>query len=300
MRKRGTYAICILMVMLLICGAFFAPGIAMKVYDYQKTQSYEFQFRPGIDYEAVNTMYETERAKRLMNYAQGLEEGGQYYITATDMEPDSWEEILGGIYSQDIVLLLSDMGLMWMTEAMVDSENITDWNYYMIYDKDGAAFLCWYLEIQADGEILRILADARDYTVYYVEIYNEGIQYYYQERLSNQKSVVDWFWQDILVVKEYYGGEIIYNADWYNEEKTQAVTFDKEEIIKKKYYGGEYGLSSDLKEITSDIIFDTGTLQLNASFLRRYGEYYGLGVGIEELRDMLPQEKAGVLLESVG
>ena len=299
MRKKSTYAASILVLVCLICGAFFAPGIAMKAYDYRKTQSYEFQFRPGIDYEAVNTMYESDRTKRLMNYAEGIEEGRQYFIADTSVKPDSWEKLLNSIYNQNILLMFQDMGIMWMTEEMKDIRSIKDWNYYMIYDKDGAAFLCWYLEIYSDKEILRFLVDARDYTVYYVEIYQPEIQNYYQERLANMDSISDWFWQNILFFKDYYGSEMWYDDLWYDElkVKNQAVEGG---ILTKNYYGGSYSLSVDAREINSDIIFETGTLQLNASFLNRYGEYYGIGIGIEELIEFLPQEQVGEKLESMG
>lgn len=73
--------------------------------------------------------------------------------------------------------------------SMLSTEYLKEQQYYIIYNEDivnGAAFLCWYLEFQLDGTgTITLLADAKDYTIYYVGIYDE-----YTESLNKIKEDV--------------------------------------------------------------------------------------------------------------
>lgn len=297
MKQKGTYAVCVLMLACLIGSAFYAPSLVMQWNDYQLLQDYQFQKRNGIDYEAINTGYITDHKERLNAFAKGISEGRQYYIASTGEEPKLLEELLVNAIEQEISYLLQSAGVLWLVEGIYDRDNITAWDHYVIYDKEGVDFLCWYLELTTEEEIVRVLIDAVDYTIYYVECYHQGIFNLFSNHYN--KDTMDWSWitYDVMNLKYLYGDDtFLMFLEW---EKTKAVSGKNQENIVKQEETD--GMSTGEKhEVLSRMQLADGSLQLSVSILDRVKDYYGIGIGISELKELLPAERKGECLVSFG
>lgn len=298
MKQKGTYAVCLLILACLIGSAFYAPNLVMQWNDYQLLQDYQFQKRNGIDYEAVNTSYVRDRTERLNTFAREIGEGKQFYIASTGEAPEYLERILANIWEQDMSTLLMEAGILWLVEGIYDSRSITVCDHYVIYDSDGVDFLCWYLELTTEDEIVRMLIDTEDHTIYYMECYHQGVFQLFSDHYT--KDVMDWSWvtNDLMNVKWLYGGvseqEI---AVWFDAENVKSS-----KISDKKYKEAKTDVTSmeERHEFTSSISYEDGSLRLQVCVLNRVNELYGFGIGIRELWDLLPAERKGECLVSFG
>ena len=298
MKQKGTYAVCLLILACLIGSAFYAPGLVMRWNDYQLLQDYQFQKRDGIDYEAINTNYIMDRKERLNTFAKAVGEGKQFYIASTGKTPAYSEEILANIWEQDMVYLLMEADILWKSEGIYDSRSITACDHYVIYDSDGVSFLCWYLELTTEEEIVRMLVDTQDHTIYYMECYHQGVFQMFSDHYT--KDVMDWSWalNGLMNIKWLYGGV---------SEQEIAVRFDAQKgksakISDKKYneVKTDATFMEERHELTSSISYEDGSLRLQACVLNSVDELYGFGIGIKELWDLLPTERKGECLVSFG
>ena len=161
------------------------------------------------------------------------------------------------------------------------------------------AFLCWYLEVSTELLTVRLLVDAMDYTIYYLESYQPDIFNIHVEAL---KDTYEWSysWYNFLTLKQYYS----YNHYSYDSQLYENIITDAKSknvsIMEEKYFSESIQVSEDGKEIISEITFEQGKLQIGARFLNRNGEYFGFGIGIDQLRDLLPEDKKGSVLDSFG
>ncbi len=289
MKQKGTYAVCLLILVCLIGSAFYAPSLVMHWNDYQLLQDYQFQMRSGIDYEVINTGYTMDHVERLNAFAQGIGKGTQYYIASTGEEPGKPDEILKNIFDQEMIYLLQDAGILWSLDGIYDSSNITVCDHYVIYDNDSVDFLCWYLELTTEEEMVRVLVDALDHTVYYIECYHLGVFQLFSNNYT--KDVMDWSWlnYDLIKVKQLYGDVA---------EQETVVKTDAEKIKSSKITGKKY--MEERHEVVGSIQFKDGSLKLNVCVLNSVKEFYGFGIGIGELWDLLPEERKGECLVSFG
>lgn len=302
MRRKKSYIITVLILICLIVSAFYAPGIAMEFQDARYLQDYEFRYRNGIDYETVELRYLTDKKERLETLAKDMGEGRQYYIVSSGEQQEADKDaILVHIFEAELPYLLQSVGILWYFEGLYNGRNITDWDYYLIYSSDtqnGAVIPCWYVELEIDSEKIRVLADAVDYTVYYIECYNYGI---WEKFLGNRtEDGSEWYGlsYDLLSLKDYYGG-YSWGMSW-SETAAALELYDGKKLkeSEKELTYGEYTILSS--EIVTDIIYDNGTLQLSAGFLSQEDGMYGIGIGIKEILELLPQERRGTRHQFVG
>ena len=141
------------------------------------------------------------------------------------------------------------VGILWGDDELYESKNLTDWDYYLIYSSDtenGVMIPCWYLELTMIGQKVRVLIDAVDDTIYYMECYNYGI---WERYLANQK-IDESVWYDLsydlLSLKSYYG----------------SYTWDM-----KWAQLSQYSILGNSSEIISELPYDNGVLTLDAGFL---------------------------------
>lgn len=321
MSRRWIYLISLLVLISLISGAFFAPELIMEYGDRSLLEDYTFQSRTGIDYEAVNTQYTMSREERMISFAQGIAEGRQYYITSSGEEVASWADLFGNVFNEYFFDALYAAGIaVWNLEGLYDSTNVKECQYYVIYDNDmtnGAAFLCWYLELELSECFLRLLVDARDYSIYYLEYYENSSAGYSAEWLA-------WMYVQryengiVLALRDYYGHneELYYKEKELYEEEYRMNLYDGlaneeyENIIQAQkqidgyvygYNGLEY-MDDEGKEITVELLYEGGSLRLDICLLnQRIGPSdYGFRMGIQELFELLPEEIRGTKLQSVG
>ena len=94
MKRKKIYIVSILVLVCMVFGAFYMPGIVLEVQDAKLLQDYEFRARNGIDYEALDLKYLTDRTERLDAFAKGIEEGRQYYIVSSEEQEADKDEVL--------------------------------------------------------------------------------------------------------------------------------------------------------------------------------------------------------------
>ncbi len=298
MKQKGTYSVCLLMLACLVGSAFYAPSLVMQWNDYQLLQDYQFQKRTSIDYEAINTGYITDHEERLNAFARGVSKGTQYYIASTGEEPGHPDEILVNIFEQEMSYLLRDAGILWTVKGVYDSYDITACDHYVIYDNDSVDFLCWYIELTTEEEIVRMLVDAVDYMIYYMECYHQGVFQLFSDNYT--KDMMDWSWlnYDLTKVKQLYGDV----TEQENVAKADAEKIKSSKINEKKYKEEKTDIAilEDRHEVVGSIQYEDGTLNLNACVLNWVNDFYGFGIGIGELWNLLPEERKGECLVSFG
>lgn len=172
--------ICIIILICVVAGAFYLPEAVLRLQDQRLSAEYRYAHRSSIDY-VVSKDYEMDRKARLEAFAKGCSEGKEYKLTvSSENEEQITDAMLQKLLLTDdaymVLMMYGDMMGMDMY-SMLSTEYLKEQQYYIIYNEDivnGAAFLCWYLEFGLDGTgTITLLADAKDYTIYYVGIYDE-------------------------------------------------------------------------------------------------------------------------------
>lgn len=291
MKKKGygkKYVIWSVILICLILTAFFAPQVMMGIQDYQLSRDYNFQERRGIEYDAFNTDYTMDRTERLNDYARGLKEGKHYVLVSTESGMKNWKETAEGLLGQDMVYLLKEMGAIPAGEELLSESNVKDYDHYIICDKNGEThpIVCGYVQLETNECVIRFLFDSVDYTIYYVEIYHDMIYDHFIQGLAKGKMEWDFILYDLVSFIYYYGVNI------YDEIKI--------DYGKKTENESKEAVQKGIGEVIREIPFDEGEMHVTAGFLKRWSDYswYGFGVGIKELRDLLPDGKIGKLWEN--
>ena len=205
-RFNKAYILSVSALVLLVSGAFLLPKITLNFQDYQAMEDIRFSSRTGIDYEALNTEYETDVYRRLKNFAQGNESGKQYFITAGENVGDYDETALLDNYYKIAASrgMAGDPADFSTTDVKLNKQA-----YYVIYDQDannGAALLCWYVEIQVSDASMVLLIDAKDSTCYYMEMYDystSNMRKFYEKGAFGYGAIEDMAWD----IASYYGTE---------------------------------------------------------------------------------------------
>ncbi len=276
--------ICIIILICVVAGAFYLPEAVLRLQDQRLSGEYRYAHRSSIDY-VVSKDYEMDRKARLEAFAKGWGEGKDYKLTVSS---ESGEQVTDAmlqklLLTDDAYMVLMLYGDMMGRDmySMLSTEYLKEQQYYIIYNEDivnGAAFLCWYLEFQLDGTgTITLLADAKDYTIYYVGIYDE-----YTESLNKIR-------------------EDVYDAGRKEGKSDQAVD---EEIRKKitKMEISSFPMEQVWLELYANLIMtlDPELDSINAD-LETYieMEYSGEDSGISDSRNPAsPESTQGSLAES--
>lgn len=154
---------------LLITAAFLIPQFIFRVQDDILCGNTELGQRMHLDVEAMRTDYEKELPIRLENFVNGLKAGDVFYVTSREMEIN--QEIQEYLYSdaglyQGIIDNFIAIGLIdiWGRDF-----TINQWKRYVIYSDNyakGVNFILWYIELQDSEEVLKLLVDGEDGTIY--------------------------------------------------------------------------------------------------------------------------------------
>lgn len=301
MRRRfnKAYVLSAMLMVMLVSGAFLLPNLALNLQDYQAMEEIRFSSRTGIDYEAINTEYETDVYKRLKSFADGYASGKQYFITVGENKDAFDQEMLFASYYK----MMESGFSMYSFDAPIAEGyfEIEKEDYYVIYDQDannGAALLCWFLQVKIDDASMSVLIDAKDYTWYYYEFYDYSTdnmkKFYKKDQYNFGYAGLE---NRLFDISYYYGAEPVQTSD------NNAIIYDAEIEQKSELSIGLYEDASRFKLMTDG--------SLSASFY--YGEnelhydvYYtedekqghsGLAMGIREIRNLLPQEDIAVRMQ---
>lgn len=361
MRTRSIwkYFLCVLMAVGLVTASFWLPELAMEAIDKQTESDYVFQSRSGIDYNAVSLEYEMELAKRLQSFAKGNESGNLYYVISADsgdgFTSEEQERIYKGILDSDYywhMLAIYDrfnsgelknLGLngMWMLDLerlSSYSYDVLDSRYYVIYNGDvagGETFLCWYLDLgSGDTMRLRLLVDAKDFSVYCMESYNSDTElirwimdnrsygrtygrtlleeYFFGNYLTSMSTYYsslndlgDEYWEAYATSLIDHWGETD-TGENYGLQKAEVMealglSLDSGDFSRREEEGSELS-EEDFqyldKRLSGKLQYDDGSLTFEFGYVQTEGtRYTGIFSGIREMKELLPQELWGESLD---
>ena len=86
MKRTWKYAVCTVILFLLVLSAFSVPGVILEWQDAGKLSAARFDSRSGIDYEAINARYLTDREVRLDALVSKLQERTPFYISEVEKQ----------------------------------------------------------------------------------------------------------------------------------------------------------------------------------------------------------------------
>lgn len=320
--KAGKYILSVMLVVCMVSAAFLMPDFIMHLMDERMQADYSLQSREGIDYEAIETEYEWDRGNRLNAFANGIANGNPYYIISTNTDStvtgEDFENLCQNIMSNDLLYY-------WIYEiapfSLRNCDLITKKDF-CIYDGDitsGETILCSFLEFVLPHEaFIRFLVDSKDYTIYYVEIYNpgtdlntdaintsvyndnelffltdEGGYYFYRMLYDYYCGSMDGGIHDLINILGTYD-YMVEEYDRYDAD-TQTVTTVKIGLrqIGNKWNGwtGDIGYEDGKLTCAIYYVYDGNLLS------KIDAEYTGVCVGIKEIMDLLPQDIKGSIIE---
>ena len=247
--------ICIIILICVVAGAFYLPEAVLRLQDQRLSGEYRYAHRSSIDY-VVSKDYEMDRKARLEAFAKGWGEGKDYKLTVSS---ESGEQVTDAmlqklLLTDDAYMVLMLYGDMMGRDmySMLSTEYLKEQQYYIIYNEDivnGAAFLCWYLEFQLDGTgTITLLADAKDYTIYYVGIYDE-----YTESLNKIR-------EDVYDAgrKEGKSDQAVDEEIRKKITKMEISSFPMEQVWSELYVNLIMTLDPELDSINADLETLTG------------------------------------------
>ena len=241
---------------ILVVLAIMAPSFVFSVQDMYRMQRTWQGERNGLDMAVLNQSYDTLR-NRMVSFADGISNDKEYFVTGTDYQVDSVHfDVLDNVFSQEYFAIMADTGIVM--PALPEfyekiGHGILKSKKYVIYDaemNDGIgniAFLLWYMEVEIAHEYhIRLLIDAEDYTLYYMEyveddgtnaILERGLDWDYFGINGRDKKISYWaeeVAQHLTQYCYYYYEAGIENAQSFIEY-AESVEQQSEEIMNESY-----------------------------------------------------------------
>lgn len=183
MKRTWKYAVCTVILFLLVLSAFSMPGVILEWQDAGKLSAARFDSRAGIDYEAINARYLTDREVRLDALVSKLQERTPFYISEVEKQKHLSDQSKGVSVilqqQKENAFFLWELGIAGELEQWLSDACITASEEYLVYSSDtesGVVLQCILMEIQMGTEKICIMADASDYFVYYLEYYGEDVK----------------------------------------------------------------------------------------------------------------------------
>lgn len=259
------YILGILVSVLLITVAFLGPGIVFGIQDGIRCRDIVAVSQEKLDVTSFNTGYERNLYRRLERFAEGVQQGKQYYVTTQDMEQDQevveWLESDWYNESAATQMLGYNLGLLPVEELYTYS--LIRWKRCVIYGEDfseGVNFILWYIELgQNEETFVKLLVDGETGDLYAVRtnfdsLFQDMEKYIYsQENLLDLFDVTDeFFWYLYINLGEEYGGlDISEKVNWLEEngvgyhgaylenENALQIEVETEEIMAEQPYRPE-------------------------------------------------------------
>lgn len=232
-RKRGisSFAGMSFAIAAVAAAAFFLPQLIFYVQDNLLCRDMALGQRESMNVESLSTTYEKSLAVRMQNFAEGVQEYKDFYVTAQELTAnDELSTFLNsdkGLY-QNVMVNLVEYNLL--SDALWNFTDYSDvlWKQYVIYNDDyeeGVNFILWYIEISdQDGAVLKLLFDAEDGTVYGIKA--EGSLFYWDP----------YWWTEGLYIDramEIWAGFALYYKS-VSEDIWKTLTLDGEMEVEIK------------------------------------------------------------------
>lgn len=275
------------LVALLLC-AFFLPQMIFGIRDVYLCRDIVHDEREDLDVTLLSAAYEPSLGRRLQTFADGLQAGRNYYVSAQDLEvsEDISETLYENLLYQDSwMTILMDIGLI--PGLFSNDFNLNIWKQYVIYNDDyagGVNFIIWYFALtDEDGRSWEILVDAEDFAIYgaytnrrtlilkNVEWDGDIIEYF---DMFNIDLVAWWYYccyyyQSISreELDNYYNGVNYYtSADAYGSQSYEQVIISKR--LESAWEGGDAWSSPDTDTIICHMPFVGQNIDFSARYLR--------------------------------
>ena len=309
----------------LIC-AFFLPSVIFGLSDRYLWRDITLQQRETADIAKIDSTYEQSLAVRLENFAAGLAQERNYYVSAQEIElnPDIRER-LERFRSEDgqsaeipiwSILLASNLFPRSMLLGGAWPETIRQ---YVIYSDDyteGVSFIIWAVDLTSDsGNKLTMLMDAQTLDLYGVKLDRTAEVSQEGNFFNNFGSVdfivdEDWSWQGslqdhfrMLGINEYEWWTILtayYRSIQSDEFKEYLETWEKESdygketvwqglnCLQKSVLFGENPLTLRLEVPDTYVGEDGEVRQFDLQNLAR-GWYPPMRLEICEICELIPE-----------
>lgn len=160
-----------------VLAALWIPQIIFGLQDGILCRDTTLGQKESMDVEALSTTYEKSLAQRMKSFAEGLGEGDSYYVTSQNL---SISEVLTNYLAsasglgQEIFTIF--IGNNLLSPDIWSEYTPTQWKQYVVYSDNyakGVNFILWYVELESyGGEVLKLLCDAEDGTIYAVKAEN--------------------------------------------------------------------------------------------------------------------------------
>ncbi len=298
---RGRYFFCITGLLLVIAVAFWLPQAVFAAQNYYQGSRLVSGMADEQVFASFDTNYEYDVKTRLEEFARGVAEGRQYYALASDCELSEEElhQIVMEIHEQD-----------WTGYTYTATNGVLDLYYdfvlddcrrYVIYDgnfESGIALSCLYLEmsLQDDSQKnvypkVRVLIDMEDGTIYAAEISADSASISNRQKIAKQ-ALLDYLYYFIrnMVDKDAiaHSYEQYYQAsDYrvsYSDDGTAAESYSEVRSDAIRNRRGE-----NYYDLFLPIFFEEESLQMWFSTRLEDDETLCSGVGIEEIRQLIPE-----------
>ena len=249
----------------LISTAFLIPTRIFELQDNLRCGKIVLTEAEEMDITSFNTGYEKKLYQRLFRLAMKLKEGQQFYVASQEVEDTSEMEAFlkseRGLYQETF--------LAWVGNGLIPDDvllyPLLQCKKYVIYGNDfsdGVNFILWYVELDNEGQTLKLLIDAETEEVYGICFEESEDSLIRQEYVDNTDdytlkdylgigSEYDmlnmWFElacyyggfeeSEIFQIAEEYGYDIywlgyeIYNKETYNTETYPEMQYVDENIV---------------------------------------------------------------------
>lgn len=326
---KGFYAGCILLLSMVIAGAFFLPRGVFYLQDRYQMGNTTVKEQAVADVTDLNLTYEKELGKRMSDFASDLYLGRRIFTAFEESALDEKEGtyLEEQLYRNDMLfsMLLSLYDVNMISYDIIDGDYLNDLlikegakgKRYVIYDGDyanGIAFSCLYWEVQMpEGNRLQVLMDTEDHTLYYLSV-SMGEPYQYDMDQVNETvammrekeihSIYDLktgsylkefngFTEEDLYYNFLYVQRRYYEADLLNENpdmETEQDLGDGIELVEEAV-----GMDESLWYLSMPLPYGKNEIHAEVSVLlddrEADGTVYLFSFGIREIGELIPEFK---------
>lgn len=314
MKYNRKYIVGFLSIGILIILAIITPNLVFSVQDMYRMKSTWQGERSGLDMAVLNQSYDTLR-NRMVRLADGVANDKEYFVTGTEYQVEGAQfDILDSALSQEYFALMADMGIVMPALPELYKKvghGILKAKKYVIYDAEmdegigDIEFLLWYMEVEiAQKYHIRLLVDAEDYTLYYMEyveadgtnaILERGLDLEYFSIKGRDKEINYWMQevaQHLTQYCYYYYEAGIENAQSFIEyaesveqqmnkssDENYAITTDSTIVV------DEMGI----RQSSNKLLFEENMLTWEIIMELTKDDELKCSYGIYELKELVPE-----------
>lgn len=230
---------------LLVAIAFYLPQVIFQVQDSLLCAKTILDEKESVDVEALGTTYEKSLYKRLLNFAEGLAAGEEFYVASQNLEvtQEVYDFLQAGVGLYEgiftALIELDIIPVLFWEEGVV----VNQWKQYVIYSDDyakGVNFILWYIEVKDSSDaVVKLLVDAETGTMYAAK--TEDNQHFYYD--SDGSYLYSDTWMEDVAPNFWYYLASSYEASMAGEITSSWNVLNGESEVNFNNVDGEVGMS---------------------------------------------------------